>query len=163
MKEKMMKAKMTEFVVCKYIFSEEELKVIAQKMAYNQREKKDTEEEKKKVMSTYKNKLDIVEAHLNSNAQKIDTGYEMRGIECEIYYDFANDLKIWIRPDTGETVKDCKIPEEEKQVTFEDMPVDGEIVDAVIIDSKTGKVERQIEHKKNSEDENPEEDGTEKE
>jgi hypothetical protein len=59
-------------------------------------------------IATHEAKIDLLEGKLSS-------GKEFRDIECDIVYDWKKQVKIWVRKDTGEHVKDDIITEYECQ------------------------------------------------
>ncbi len=103
-----------EFV--KYVFTEAEKKEIAIKMAQQVANLKQAEDDKKAVMSDYKSRIDGIQAGVNSAATKLNNGYEMRQIECEIVPNW--DRKIWEykRTDTGEIIKEKNMSSEDLQI-----------------------------------------------
>lgn len=102
-----------EFV--KYVFSEDEKKEIAARMANKVTELQSSEDEKKAIMSDFKSRIDSLQADINRAATQINNGYEMRNVDCYIKADY--DSKVWvsIREDTGEIAKERKMSADDLQ------------------------------------------------
>lgn len=103
-----------EFI--KYLFSEEEKQSIAINMAQKVAELQQAEDNKKAIMSDYKSQIDGIQANVNLAATKLNNGYEMRTIKCEIVPNW--DDKVWehIRVDTGELAKTKKMTPDDLQM-----------------------------------------------
>lgn len=101
-----------EFVKC--IFTEKEKRDIAIKMAQQVANLQQAEDDKKAVMSDYKSRIDGIQAGVNSAATKLNNGYEMRQIDCEIVPDWKRKMWEYKRVDTGDIIK-------EKLMTSEDL------------------------------------------
>jgi len=99
---------------CKYVFSDDEKKEIASDMAQKISDLERLESEKKSFTKRIGGDIDIASGQARQGAEKLNSGYEMRHIECEVERDY--DLKVvrYIRTDTGETVK-------EKRMTSDDL------------------------------------------
>jgi len=100
---------------CKYVFSEDEKRAIAQEMAQNVSDLAAAEDEKKAITSDFKSRIDGLQARVNGAATKLNNGYEMRSIECKIQADY--DAKLWryIRQDTFEEVRTRKMDQDDLQ------------------------------------------------
>jgi type I site-specific restriction-modification system R (restriction) subunit len=88
-----------------YKFSREELEEIARKFAGKWKEKIDTEDEKKSVMSQYKAKLDEMEAAISSLTAKHRDKKEIRQIDAELRLNHDTKQREYYNPDTGELLK----------------------------------------------------------
>lgn len=104
---------------CKYKFSEEELRKIAETLAMKTQELAEIEEEKKAVASAFKERGDRVSAEQRSAARKYKDGYEMRNIECEVRRDYDAGIIRYIRTDTGEIAQETQMSMAERQLTLE--------------------------------------------
>lgn len=104
---------------CKYKFSEEELRKIAETLAMKTQELAEIEEEKKAVASAFKERGDRVSAEQRSAARKYKDGYEMRNIECEGRRDYDAGIIRYIRTDTGEIAQETQMSMAERQLTLE--------------------------------------------
>ena len=100
----------------KYVFDEEEKKEIAVEMARSITELEQLEKNKGALAAEFKGKIDIAKAQAGSAATKLNNGYEMRQIKCEIVPDFK--LKVWtyIRTDTGEVAKEKRMTSDDLQM-----------------------------------------------
>ena len=103
----------TEYL--RYHFNEEEKKDLAREMAQNVIKTRDLEENKKAVTSQFASQINEAVASSNMAAQKLESGFEMRTIECEEVFDYdRNTVETW-RLDTGEKVKDRTMTQAELQ------------------------------------------------
>lgn len=78
----------------KHVLTEEEKKSIAQEMAQAVSDKHTAEEELKAVKADFKSKIDAADATINGFARKLQTGYDMRMVDCEVEKNY--DLKVFI-------------------------------------------------------------------
>ena len=69
---------------CKCMFTDDEIKDIANEMARKVAEIEEKEDEKKAVTSQLKSDLDSLSARLRSLAVKHKDGYEFRYVDCKI-------------------------------------------------------------------------------
>lgn len=104
---------------CKYKFNEEEMRKIAETLAHKTQELEEIEEEKKAVVSAFKERSDRVSAEQRAAARKYKDGYEMRNIECEVRRDYEAGIIRYIRVDTGEEVLRAQMTMAERQLTLE--------------------------------------------
>lgn len=103
----------TEYL--RYHFNEAEKKDLAREMAQNVIKARDLEENKKAVTSQFASQINEAVASSNMAAQKLESGFEMRTIECEEVYDYdRNTVETW-RLDTGEKVKERTMTQAELQ------------------------------------------------
>ncbi len=100
----------------KYHFTEEEKKEIASTMATKVTELKQLEDDKKAVTSSFKSKIDEVQAQINIAANNITTGYEMRNTKCEIEIDPVAKVVNYLDPETGKILKTRKAQSEDLQM-----------------------------------------------
>ena len=106
---------------CKYKFNEEEKRELASELAQGVAELQQKEDDKKAIMSDLKSQIDSLNAKTNGLAGKMNNGYEMRHIECEVIRDFAKHEIRYLRIDTGECVRTKKMSQEDLEG---DLPLD---------------------------------------
>ena len=85
----------TEIVKGKYFFTEEEKANMSGSLAQKQIDKRIVEDERKSVMSDYKDRLDRFAWEINRLARGVVDGFEMRDFECRIVKDFEGHVKIY--------------------------------------------------------------------
>lgn len=90
----------------KHVFSENEKKEIAIEMAQKVANLQQAEDDKKAVMSDYKSQIDGIQAGINGAATKLNNGYEVRTIKCEVVPCWEKKVWKYMRVDTGEMVKE---------------------------------------------------------
>lgn len=105
--------KTTEFL--RYHFTEDEKKDLAQAMTQNVINTRDLGEQKKAVVSQYTSQINEAVARANSAAQKIESGFEMRTIDCEEHYMYGENVVRTIRLDNGVIVKERTMTNAELQ------------------------------------------------
>lgn len=103
----------TEFL--RYHFTEDEKKELAQSMAQNVIRARDLEEEKKAITSQYASQINEATAKANAAAQKLESGFEMRMIDCENIYDYGEKTVTTIRLDIGEVARERAMTNAELQ------------------------------------------------
>ncbi len=99
----------------KYVFSLEEKRELADKLALAVMNKDEAEASLKSAQTQIKSKIALHEAELVSFAEKLRSGFEMRNIECEVIKDFEHGIIMITRKDTGEIVTERKMTIEERQ------------------------------------------------
>ena len=105
---------------CKYEFTTEEKRDIAETLAIKTKDLEKAEDEKKSVMSAFKEKIDKIALDVKSSARKYTDGYEMRDIECVVERDFASGEVRYIRTDNGVVARTSKMTMAERQMKVED-------------------------------------------
>jgi hypothetical protein len=86
----------------RYDFSAVEVHDLSMSMANKTQEFASIEGEKKAITSQFSSKLNILKESINSLADKVASGYEMREVECDIqYHKPEQGKKTYIRKDTG--------------------------------------------------------------
>ena len=105
--------KCTEFL--KYVFTDEEKRELAEKMAHAVIEKNEAEEGMKAVASQFKSTIDRAKAEISSSASKINMGFDMRNVECLMQMDYKNNTVTIIRLDLQEVVRVRAMTAEERQ------------------------------------------------
>jgi hypothetical protein len=103
----------TEFL--RYQFDEDEKKCLAQGMAQSVIKARDLEEEKKTITSQFASQINEANATANSAAQKLESGFEMRTIDCEELWNHKTKTITIIRLDTGEEVRERTMTNRECQ------------------------------------------------
>lgn len=106
---------------CKYDFTVEELGKIAENLAMKTQELEETENEKKSVMTSYKDRLERVSGEIRVSARLYKDRYEMRDIECEVQRDLDTGEVLYIRTDTGDIVHRDKMTMVERQRRIEEL------------------------------------------
>jgi phage host-nuclease inhibitor protein Gam len=106
--------------MCKYEFSENELKEVAERLALQTQKKTEIEDEKKAVLSTYKQRLDQIQMEINKAASQYKNRYEMREIECAVERDFTTGEIRYIRTDTGQIASTERMSMSDRQMRIEE-------------------------------------------
>ena len=104
----------------KYVFSENEKKEIASEMAQKVSEQNQAEDDKKAIMSDLKSRIDRIQAEVNSAATKLNNGYEMRNIKCEVIRDYKRKVIQFMRTDNGEIAREKPMTADDLQMRMED-------------------------------------------
>ena len=87
----------------KYLFSDREKLILAGELANKQQELRQLEDQKKSINSEYASRINIAREHININADKLASGYEMREIDCKVqYHTPEQNKKLLLRLDTME-------------------------------------------------------------
>lgn len=107
---------------CKYEFSAEELRDIAEKLAIKTQELEQVEDEKKAVMSSYKERIERIQSEAKKAASLYKDGYEMRDIECIVERDLGMGEVRYIRTDTGQVALTQKMTMAERQKRIDELP-----------------------------------------
>lgn len=84
----------------KYKFTEDEKKEIAGVLA----RKNMVEDEKKSVMSSYKDRIDRFEMDINKLSRNIIDGYEIRDFECRVEKNYDAHIKEYFCIHSGELI-----------------------------------------------------------
>jgi hypothetical protein len=80
--------------------------------------------EKKESMSEFKSRLDNVMTDINGFSEALNSGFEMREVKCEVFFNLPSPgKKTIVRMDTGEEIGIESMTEEEKQ---EELPFNDE-------------------------------------
>ena len=102
-------------VYARYVFTADELTAIATELSRKVLEQAAAEDEKKSIISSFKAKADELAASVNKLSENYRNGYDYRNIECELKLDFNLKLRRYFNIDTGETVKEEPLREEDYQ------------------------------------------------
>lgn len=103
----------------RYIFSEKEKKEIALKLANRQMDKGIVEDEKKSVMSQYKDRIDRIVMDINKMSRCLIDGYENRDFECHVDIDWAQNMKFYIAVETGKVVAERPLDPSDYQLSMD--------------------------------------------
>lgn len=114
----------TEIRPCKHVFTPEELREIAEKMAESTQKLQSLEEEKKAVAASFKEQCEQVQLVMRRAARKYRLGYEMRNVECVVQRDYDALTITYIRKDTGVLVETRPMNDVEKQMRIFDVVED---------------------------------------
>jgi len=101
---------------CKYEFTPEELRDIAETLAIKTQDLEKVEDEKKSVMSSYKDRIDKIGIDIKQAARLYKDRFEMRQIECEVFRNYEDGVVIYIRTDNGEVARTSKMTMGERQM-----------------------------------------------
>ena len=104
----------------KYTFNNVELRDIAETLAIKIQDKEAIEEQKKSVMSSFKEKIESVTTEINAAAWKYKDRYEMKDIECFVERDFVNGEVRYVRTDNGEIAEKKKMTMADRQMHIDE-------------------------------------------
>ena len=107
-------------VWCKYQFSQEELRDIAEVLAIKTQDQEALEEEKKSVMSSFKERIESVALEVKGAARNYKDRYKMMDIECWVDRDFEAGLIRYVRTDTGEVAETKKMTMADRQMHIDE-------------------------------------------
>lgn len=93
----------------------DEISTYSQELAIITTEQSEVEAEKKEVLSTFTARLNKCIADGRVLARKITTRKEDRQVECDLEFDYAKGMVYTIRTDTGVTIGQRKLSDEERQ------------------------------------------------
>jgi len=106
--------KITEYL--KYVFTEEETRENAKKLARKNQELAELELKKKQLAADIKSEIDSANAEAARLARWVNDEYDFRMVECEILFNSPQEKqKTVYRIDTGEVVKTEKMTGDELQ------------------------------------------------
>jgi predicted transcriptional regulator len=108
----------------KYELSPEEMQETASHLAEKTQELGELEDQKKSVMSSFKEKIDTCQSEINRAARLYKDGYEMRDIECMVECDYTAGEVRYVRTDSGEVARVKKMTVAERQKTIDDFITD---------------------------------------
>jgi hypothetical protein len=95
--------------------SDSEVQNYSNELARITSEQAEIEAEKKEVLSDFTAKLNKCIADSRVLARKVTTRKEERQVECDYEYDYAKGLVFTIRTDTGVTINQRKLTDDERQ------------------------------------------------
>lgn len=102
--------------MCKYVFTPEEKAELAEELAQGVSELREKEDDKKAIMADLTSQIKTLEASTNSIAGKLNSGFEMRSLECEVVRDYPKHEILYVRVDTGECVRVKKMSQEDMEM-----------------------------------------------
>lgn len=86
----------------RYDFSAAEIHDLSIEMANKTQDFASIEDEKKAITSQFSSKLNVLKEKINSLANKVASGYEVREVDCDIeYHKPEQGKKTLVRKDTG--------------------------------------------------------------
>jgi hypothetical protein len=88
----------------KYIFTDDDKRVIAMSLANKQVDKGIVEDEKRSVMSNFKERIDRICLDINKLSRNLIDGYEYRDFECHVEINWAENTKSYITVDGGDVL-----------------------------------------------------------
>jgi hypothetical protein len=97
------------------ILTDQEKAAYSKEMAQTISTKQRSEESLKSFQTQKKAEIAGQDATINLLADKINTGREHRDVECEVFYNWAEFQREFVRKDTGVIAKVEPIPEHEVQ------------------------------------------------
>jgi hypothetical protein len=120
MPEKQEKSKTYSMEYDRHEFTDEEKLAMSKDLSriYGERDK--AENELKAIKSDFKSRLDRMSADLGELATKLQNGYEMRRVKCEVNHDYKKKRVYFYRVDTGALVKDRAMFQDELQMKLDD-------------------------------------------
>ena len=95
--------------------TDEEIQAYSNELARLVTEQAEVEAEKKEVVADFGAKLTKIIADTRVLSRKVSTRKETRQVECDHEYDYVRGLVYTIRPDTGVTISQRQMTEDEKQ------------------------------------------------
>ena len=104
---------------CKYQFSSEELRDIAERLAIKTQELDTAENEKKAVVAQFKERVEKINMEVKEAARNYKDGFVMKDIECYIERDFDLGVVRYVRTDNGEIAQTSKMTMAERQMTID--------------------------------------------
>jgi hypothetical protein len=106
-----------EFV--KYTFTDNEKKDIATDMAQKIVTLQQVDDNLKAIKSDFKSQIDGIQAGINLAATKMNNGYEMRSVKCEVVPNWKKKVWEYINVDTGLMVKEKGMTSNDLQMKLE--------------------------------------------
>ncbi len=116
---------LTQTIYVKYIFTDPESLDLSRKMAGAVASISERMDELKSVSTTIKADITVQEGILNSCAEKLRSGYEMRPIECDVKYD--NGMAKFTNIASGEIVEERPMTQDE-QMRLNERRIDAEVI-----------------------------------
>lgn len=103
----------------RYNFTREELEDLATELARSLTEVNREKLHKKDVVKSLDSDISKLETKIAELAEKRNSGYEYRNIDCEVRYDYEVRMKTTVRLDTGEIIKTIPMTADELQQELE--------------------------------------------
>ena len=108
--------------LCKYQFMDDEKRALAQDMANAVADMKALEDRLKAASTQIKAEISAKQGLINSSAEKLRSGWEMRDIICDVVLDFGFEEVRWVRTDNYETAFNRRMRPDEKQMALDEAP-----------------------------------------
>lgn len=112
------KKKATAIMPGKYFFTEEEKKTLSNQLANKQIDMRILEDEKKSVMSQYKDRIDRIKWDIARYSRNIVDGYEIRDFDCVVEKDYDAHLKRYVDERTGAIIAEKPLDPQDYQQSF---------------------------------------------
>jgi hypothetical protein len=106
--------------LCEYKFNEQEKREIAQELANAIADVRQSEDKLKAAQTQIKAEIETKNGVINLKAENLRSGMEIRSIDCEVVYAYADDVVRWVRCDTGEVAHERKMRPEDRQHKIEE-------------------------------------------
>ena len=118
------RAKATEFL--RYDFNQDEMSRLSRDLALSIRKRDQAQNALKAAQAQFKQQIEAETATTNLLANQVAMGYEMRNIDCVVYFHTPEaGRKQIVRTDTGELVREEKMRRDEMQdQLFDEEPKD---------------------------------------
>ena len=116
---------LTQTIYVKYTFTDTESLELSRKMAGAVASISERMDELKSVSTTIKADITVQEGILNSCAEKLRFGYEMRPVECDVKYD--NNIAKFVNMASGEVVEERPMTQDE-QMRLNERRIDAEVL-----------------------------------
>jgi deoxyribodipyrimidine photolyase len=101
---------------CKYQFSSEELRDIAETLAIKTQDLESAKDQAKSAAANFKDRIDKISLDVKSAARKYKDSYEMKDIECIVERDFVTGQVRYVRTDNGEIARTHTMTMGERQM-----------------------------------------------
>ena len=113
-------------------FTEEEMQKKAGEMANKLRERTTLNNEKLRALANFSSQIKSMDGEIAKLSSDYSAGYEYRNVKCDVFIDYKDNIKRWVRSDTGAVAKESKLTLEDMQMEFpseaakpaEDKPAD---------------------------------------
>jgi hypothetical protein len=93
--------------------------VIAMNLANKQVDKGLVEDEKRSVMSKFKDQIDRICLDINKFSRNLIDGYEYRDFECHVEIDWASNTKRYIAVDGGSVISERALDPSDYQLKMD--------------------------------------------
>lgn len=103
----------------KHIFTEDEKEELAAEMARKVIDLKQLEDYKKAFIADFSSRIERTKAQIHNAATKLNDGYEMRSIKCEIRMDYTKKIVQFLDIETKEILKERMMRDDEMQMEME--------------------------------------------
>jgi len=108
--------KVTRNLFCK--LTDEEVLAYSRSVASKLGEKDREDKHKKRAAKEFDSRIANLESEVVDLIEKVNTGEEMREVECEWRYEWTSNTKVLVRLDTGEEIDKRPIEADERQATL---------------------------------------------